>query len=188
VDERAVHTPPPVVVAPIARRRDRSAPLNRIGGAEMGGSTGGTRSGSGRQGRQLQGSRRARARARARALTDGAAAASTPTLRGRQAAEAAHALSLQQCRPHATVPRDQACERELCTHSVREFGHLEYVRALLEAGAPVAQAFHCVDGCGRTCQEGHVDCMRALLETGAPVVRERSDGVIALGGGVPFWP
>jgi hypothetical protein len=55
------------------------------------------------------------------------------------------------------------------------------VRALLEAGAPVAQAMQ--DGITAlmvACQNGHLDCVRALLEAGAPVAQARQDGLTAL--------
>jgi ankyrin repeat protein len=49
-------------------------------------------------------------------------------------------------------------------------GHMDCVRALLEAGAPVAQAKQ--DGVTAllaACVNGHLDCVRARLEAGASV-------------------
>jgi hypothetical protein len=60
-------------------------------------------------------------------------------------------------------------------------GHLECARALLEAGADVAQARQ--DGFTAlmvASSKGHLECMRALLEAGADVAQARQDGWTAL--------
>jgi ankyrin repeat protein len=47
-------------------------------------------------------------------------------------------------------------------------GHLDCVRALLEAGAPVEPAMENGDtALLLACQVGHLECVRALLDAGA---------------------
>jgi ankyrin repeat protein len=60
-------------------------------------------------------------------------------------------------------------------------GRLECVRALLEAGAPVAYARQDGDtALMLACFQGHAECMRALLEAGAPMEQAMPDRATAL--------
>jgi ankyrin repeat protein len=77
---------------------------------------------------------------------------------------------------------DQANEQGITALMVAcQDGHLDCVRTLLEAGAPVAQADEQgFTGLMLACGKGHVECVRTLLEAGAPVEQAVQDVGTAL--------
>jgi ankyrin repeat protein len=85
---------------------------------------------------------------------------------------------------HGEITRARTDRLERLMKAVAE-DDADLARALLKAGAPMAQAMP--NGAAAlmmalmmACQEGHLQCVRALLEAGAPVKQAMQDGFTAL--------